>query len=366
MGAFRACRRDTVFLVLLAACVALAFVTDRRLSTWPALVDWSTIAALAGLLVLTHAIDVSGALTIAANRLVATLKTERSLALFLVLASALLATVLTNDVALFALVPLTVKLGARSTAPVARLVVFEAIAVNAGSALTPFGNPQNLFLWRRSGASFVEFVVALAPVVAIAMAVLVLFVLVAFRAKPVTVTKTDAPPPDRRLFVVAALLYVPFLVMTDWHQPVLACALVMALFLGLAPRVVAGIDWLLLVVFALMFVDLRLVAELPVVVRAVAAVDLSDPLRLFAASALASQVISNVPAAILFAESTSDWKTLAWGVSVGGFGVFVGSLANLIALRLLKQRHAWGLFHAYSLPFLAVVAAATGCWIALR
>ncbi|MFC3853866.1 hypothetical protein ACFOSD_13885 [Salinispirillum marinum] len=64
--------------------------------------------------------------------------------------------------------------------------------------------------------------------------------------------------------------------------------------------------------------------------------------------------MSNVPANILLAEFTSDWRTLAWGVSVGGLGFMLGSLANLIALRLARQPGLWKEFHAWSLPLFAV------------
>ncbi|MCH8167003.1 MAG: cell division protein ZapA [Proteobacteria bacterium] len=70
--------------------------------------------------------------------------------------------------------------------------------------------------------------------------------------------------------------------------------------------------------------------------------------------ALLSQVISNVPAAILLEGFTDDWRTLAWGVSVGGFGLAIGSMANIIALRLAREKGLWRDFHCWSLPMLFV------------
>src|SRR6202008_119421 len=93
---------------------------------------------------------------------------ERALALFLVAATALLAMVLTNDVALFVIVPLTLGLRASIELPIVRLVVFEALAANAGSALTPIGNPQNLFLWQFSQESFGAYCLAMLPLFVIA------------------------------------------------------------------------------------------------------------------------------------------------------------------------------------------------------
>ena len=70
--------------------------------------------------------------------------------MFMVLAAALLSTFLTNDVALFIVVPLTITLKRLCEIPVNRLIIFEALAVNAGSLLTPIGNPQNILIWGRS------------------------------------------------------------------------------------------------------------------------------------------------------------------------------------------------------------------------
>lgn len=119
----------------------------------------------------------------------------------------------------------------------------------------------------------------------------------------------------------------------------------------------AQLDWGLLLVFVLMFIDLRLLAGLPVVHDAMQGLRLDQASNLYAASVGPSQLISNVPAAIALAEYSQDWRVLAYGVNVGGFGWMVGSLANLIALRLSGDRRAWLSFHAYAVPALLVAAA---------
>jgi Na+/H+ antiporter NhaD/arsenite permease-like protein len=114
-----------------------------------------------------------------------------------------------------------------------------------------------------------------------------------------------------------------------------------------------------------MFIVLRSVAALPWVHAMVGQLGLTTPLRAFAAGAVLSQGISNVPAAIMLAEFTKDWRALAFGVSVGGFGIAIGSLANLIAVRLSKERGMWLPFHLYSVPFW-LVGAAVGGWLLLH
>ena len=351
-------REDNFFLILLAGLVLLSFIAPGKVARYPSLVDWPTIAALTGLLVLTKGLEVSGSMHRLGHWLIGLMATERATALWLVITAALLSTVLTNDVALFVVVPLTLGVCRITKMPATRLIVFEALAVNAGSALTPIGNPQNLFLWQLSKVSFGEFVLHMLPLVALLMVVLLVLTACVFGNRPIQIHDEAKPAPlDRLLFGVSLALYILFLFATDRHYPGWAVGVVLLVFLLLRPRVLAGVDWGLLLVFVLMFVDLRLLAGLEPVRQLMTGLDLARPKNLYAAGVGASQLISNVPAAIALAEYSSDWRVLAYGVNVGGFGLVVGSLANLIALRMAQDRRAWLSFHFYALPFLVVATA---------
>lgn len=353
----RSLAHDRFFLVLLAGLVVLGVSSPQPVASFPALVDWPTIAALTGLLLLTKGLEVSGALYRLGQALIGLMATERTAALSLVTAAALLSTVLTNDVALFVLVPLTLGVCRLTKMPATRLIVFEALAVNAGSALTPIGNPQNLFLWQLSKVSFGTFVWHMLPLVVLMMAGLLLLTAFVFSAKPVRSGATrPSAPLDRPLFGVSLALYVPFLVATDLHQAGWAVAALLVAFVVLRPRVLAQLDWGLLLVFVLMFIDLRLLAGLTYVREAMRGLGLAQPVHLYFAGIGASQIVSNVPAAIALAEYSKDWRVIAYGVNVGGFGFMVGSLANLIALRLSGDRKAWLSFHGYAIPALLVAA----------
>ena len=363
---FSALRRDALLLILFAVFVLLSAVSPEQIAHYPQRVDWPTIAALAGLLLLTMGLEESGFLQHAAFHVITRMHTERHLALLLVGASALLATVLTNDIALFIVVPLTLGLHGMAALPTARLVIFEALAVNAGSVLTPMGNPQNLFLWHRSGLAFHEFVAAMLPLALILCGLLLVFTALAFRAKRIDTHEDLAPPPlARSMLATSLVLYPAFLVLVDRHQPWWALGIVVAIYLACFREVVKRVDWALLIVFVLMFIDLRTLAQFGWAQELVARIGLAQPERLYVSAVAVSQFISNVPGAILLAEHSADWRTIAWGVNVGGFGLLIGSLANLIALRLLGERRAWFVFHAYSLPFLAVSAALVYAWLFL-
>jgi Na+/H+ antiporter NhaD/arsenite permease-like protein len=351
--------RDPLLLVLAFVLVVLTAVAPHLAGNYVGLIDWDTLGAMAGLLALSKGLELSGALQSLGDGLLGLLHTERTMALGLVTASALLSMLLTNDVALFVLVPLTLGLCRRTALPATRLIIFEALAVNAGSMLTPIGNPQNLFLWQRSGVSSVEFIGHMLPLVTVLMLALLALTAAVFSSrKPLARIDHTHVPMQRGLFAVSLLLYLPFLLAAEMQLSPWAAAIVLVLYLCIQPRVLARLDWSLLLVFALMFIDLRLIADLPAVRQAVAALDLSQPLTLLLTSVLASQIISNVPAAIALAEYTGDWRVLAYGVNIGGFGFMVGSLANLIALRMTGDRRAWWQFHVYALPFLLFALAA--------
>lgn len=351
-------RGDVLLWVLAAAALLFALAEPERVPQFARLIDWPTIAALAGLLLLTQAIEMSGALDALAQRLLGWFSTERRAGLWLVLVAALLSMVVTNDVALFAVVPLTLSLATHAKLPVARLVTFEALAVNAGSCLTPIGNPQNLFLWQSSGASVGQFLAALAPTSGIALAFVLILTALSFPGRTLAIAPRSRPPVERSLLALGAGLYLPFLVLCDLRFANYAAPALIVLTAFARRDVLVRVDWALLLVFILMFIDLRLAAQLPLIRSGLDHAHLGDPRRVWATAVASSQVISNVPAAILMAEYSSDWRAIGSGVSVGGFGLAIGSLANLIALRFVPGKRIWWVFHAYSVPFLLTVAAA--------
>jgi Na+/H+ antiporter NhaD/arsenite permease-like protein len=349
---WRTVSKEPVLAILVVALVLLQLVHPRPWMSLPGLVDWQTVLTLAGLLVLTKAIELSGFLMWAAHRLVHHIHGERALALLLVALAALLSTVLTNDVALFAVVPLALSLHRLAPLPIKRLVIVIALSVNAGSVLTPLGNPQNLFLWQRSDVAFGAFVWALLPLCAALMALLGVVTLAMFRATPLDLSgDVEEHRVDRVLCGVGVIAFAAFVALADAHHAGPALAVLAVGFLLWRREVVLKIDFMLLLIFVLMFIVLRSAAALPTIHAAIAQLGIGTPVRAYAAGAILSQGISNVPAAIVLAEFSKDWRALAYGVSVGGFGIAIGSLANLIAVRLSGEKGMWGPFHLVSIPF---------------
>ncbi|MEI7036122.1 SLC13 family permease [Fulvimonas yonginensis] len=350
--------QEWLLLVFAVLALVLALLDPQPAAAWRRWLQVPTLAGLTGLLVAIQGIRDSGLVQHAAAVLVARTHSLRTLGLLLVTGTAVLSMALTNDVSLFLLVPLTVAIGGMSNLPVLRMVVLEALAVNAGSTLSPIGNPQNLLLWQHGGLSFLQFAWAMLP------AAMVMFTLVAALTWAWLPHDRVALAPealDRRavrggLATLSLGALAAMVVLMEYGQALSGAALLLAVFALVARRSLARLDWLLLLTFAVIFLSLGHLAELPQVHGLLARVDFGQPLHLYLAGILASQLISNVPATVLLLEHARDPVGLAVAVNVGGFGAAIGSLANLIALRLARQPQGLRQLHRVSIPFLLTCA----------
>ncbi len=363
----RRAARDSLLLALLALTLVLAVIDPRAPRAYLGWLDLPTLAGLCGLLVVTEGVRVSGHVQRFAMHLVTRLRSVRALAFALILLAAVLSTLLTNDVALFLVVPLTLAIDRFARIPRQRLVIFEALAVNAGSTFSPIGNPQNLLLWQHSELGFFGYVAALAPTGAVLLIVLLVACRLTFRATPLqlddramSVTATDTPLLAGSMVLLAGMVAA---MQSGFSVP--AALIVLAIGVLFFRRVLRGVDWPLLATFAAMFVGLGHLAALPWVQAHVGALAWHDPGVAFAGGIVLSQGISNVPAAVLLQHYVGDLPLLAAAVNVGGSGLAIGSLANLIALRLDGSRGIGWRFHAWSIPYLLVTAVLAG-WLLLR
>ena len=208
----QALSRDRFFHLLLIIGAGLSLFVPFAPQAWSAAIDWRTIITLSGLMMLTKGVELSGYFDVLGRKMVRRFATERRLALFMVFSAAVLSTFLTNDVALFIIVPLTLTLRKLCEIPVSRLIIFEALAVNAGSLLTPIGNPQNILLWGRSGLSFAAFTWQMAPLALVMMLSLLAVCWFAFPDKKLQYhSGTTGPQWQPRLVWSCLGLYIVFL-----------------------------------------------------------------------------------------------------------------------------------------------------------
>ena len=358
-GRWRALVRDEWMLLLFGALtLALALLDPQPLAKYQGWLQLPTLAGLMGLLIAIQGIRDSGLVQHAAVAVVARAHSMRGLGLLLVAATALLSMVLTNDVSLFLIVPLTLAIGAMSNLPVLRMVVLEALAVNAGSTLSPIGNPQNLLLWQHAQLPFLHFVLAMLPATAVMLVLVAAFTLLWLPRERVELAPDtiDGQVTSRRLGAWSMAALAGMVLLMEYHLAPLGAVMLLLIFALLARSSLAKIVWLLLLTFAAIFLGLGHFTELPLIRQALDQLDFKRPLTLYASGIVASQLISNVPATVLLLNRTPDAIALAVAVNVGGFGVAIGSLANLIALRLARQPQGLRLLHLVSIPFLLVSA----------
>ncbi|MEM6159886.1 SLC13 family permease [Erwinia sp. P6884] len=355
---FRPFLHDRFLHLLILLGLLLAGFSSFSLRELPAAVDWPTIITLCGLLMLTKGIEASGYFNVLGRRLVRRFHHQRSLALFLTFSAALLSTFLTNDVALFILVPLTLSLRRYAALPVSRLIIFEALAVNAGSLLTPIGNPQNILLWRHGDLGFAAFTGQMLPLAAVLVSSLLLLTCVCFSCRRIELTdQHDTSGWQRPLLIASVLLYLLFVVSLEMDRALWGMLAIFAVFLVMARRILLELDWSLLVVFIAMFTNVFLLTRIPALHALPQQITQMSPGSHYLLAVGLSQLISNVPATILLLSTLPANMLLAWAVNIGGFGLLPGSLANIIALRMAKDRRIWWHFHLYSLPMLLWAAA---------
>jgi len=344
--------KEPVLTVLVILIVLFTVLNPENVKNYWSYIDWRTIASLAGLVVITTGAKESGILQSLSKNIVSKASTEKNMALLLVTLSALISTLLTNDITLLVLVPLTISIGKIAEINVEKLVIFETLAVNVGSALTPVGNPQNIFLWHKWGISFIGFCIEMLPAVVICFLILILFTLLSFEDLKLRTGEWEREI-DRNLAAVSLLLLCLFIASLEVGLEFPAFLFVMVFYSLTFREVVKKADWCLILIFVLMFIDVGCIAKTEVIRSAVSSLNLKDAKIVYLTSAAISQVMSNVPASMFMSHFTSDWKAICYGVNVGGNGLIMASLANIISVRYAGNKILVD-FHRYSIIYFLV------------
>ncbi len=262
---------------------------------------------------------------------------SRKLSLMFVLLCFFTSMLVTNDVALLTFVPLSLIALSKMQSEKATIltVVLETVAANMGSMMTPIGNPQNLFLYDEFNLTSSAFLKTLLPSGLIS---LVILVLLTFLIPKESFSTDEAKTAEIKklptacylaLFVVCILSVVriiPDLIL-------LAVAIFTALLVN--RKILLKVDYPLLFTFVCFFVFVGNISRIDAVRDTV-----NELLqgREVLASALLSQVISNVPASVMLAGFTENGKALLLGVNLGGLGTIIASLASLISFQFYRKQ----------------------------
>jgi Na+/H+ antiporter NhaD/arsenite permease-like protein len=276
-----------------------------------------------------NALELSGLLNSLGGRLVNRAGSERKLALFLCLLVFFASALLTNDVVLLGIVPLTIVVGSAADVKLKKLCIFEGIAANSGSLLTPFGNPQNIFISVHYNVPLWDFILVMLPLWLVSLGLLLALVYMQFGKREVRhIHKTGSDRTAAALGIAALVVVILFfgrVLPTVIVAPAVLCLLLSTRKLG---RILKLVDWKLYLLFVLM-------ALATYALLRIYTLQLSG-IALLIGSAGLSQAISNVPAAFIL-SGAADWRLLAIGVDIGGAGTLISSVATVIAYRFIKR-----------------------------
>lgn len=335
-AACRALRAQPVLVVAgVAAVLSMAFVAPS--AAYADYIDVRVLGLLFGLMLCVGGLQRSGFFAWLAHVLVRHCSSLRAVSAVLVMLAFFASMFVTNDVALITFVPLAILVlrAAGCASKLAYVVVLQTIAANMGSMVTPFGNPQNLFLYEAFDIPPLDFMLCLAPYAALAFVLLMICVMFTGSTPMSPRVLSESRAPDARRTAGFAALFA-LCVLAVLHVVPLGIVLVMvcAVSLALDREAFRQVDYALLATFVCFFVFSGNLMHVEGVADAVASALGAYP---FAVALGASQVISNVPAAVLLAPFADTWQPLLLGVDVGGLGTPVASLASLISLNLYRR-----------------------------
>lgn len=369
--AFNFAKKETVLIVaMLLAVISAFFVTPDK--AYASYIDFRTLGLLFSLMTVTEGCKGLGIFERSAKFIISKVNTAFQLSIVLVGLCFFSSMFITNDVSLLTFVPLTLTalstLGESGNKLLIPIVVLQTIAANLGSMLTPIGNPQNLYLFGVSDMKLKDFLVLMLPFTIVAGAMLFLWTLAVCKKSGKLSVKTDITAEnfdtystkDKTKLSGYVLLFVLCLLtvarLIPWQITTL-CALA---FSAIADRnVLKTVDYSLLLTFCGFFIFIGNMGRVEIFRNVLSSI--INGHELFIAVA-ASQIISNVPCAILLSGFTNKLNALIIGTNIGGLGTLIASMASLISYKQICRSHPnikgryFAYFTAANIAFLAVMA----------
>ena len=322
--------------LVIASCLALlsSFFTGLHTSH----IDFNVLMLLFNLMIVVAAFKKLNVLDKISTLILSRCQNTKQLTLGLMLLTFFMAMIITNDVALITFVPLALILVKSTHLDAIKLIVLLTLAANLGSSLTPIGNPQNLYLYSYYHLSPSEFLKITFPLGLMSFALLLVSVL-RDKKEPLQaeLSCTNIEQPTKVLaysFLLGIILMSVFhLIKVEWTF------ILTLLFVLISDRsLFKKVDYALLITFIAFFVFIGNISSIPALTHWMQAMLQTEP-KTYLAGILSSQIISNVPAAILLSTFTPYAKLLLIGVNIGGLGTLIASLASVISYKLFAQTY---------------------------
>ena len=321
--------------------------------------DWKTLTCLFCVLAVVCALRNIKFFTALARKIVRLFKTTRASILALVYITFLGSMLIANDMALLTFLPLGyfVLSSTGKQKYMAFTFIMQNIAANLGGMLTPFGNPQNLYLYTKFAIPTGEFTWTMLPPFCISVALITICCLFV-KKEPLEIADEDVQLPKLRTAIYGVLfalsIVIVFRVIPFW----IGLIVIPLVLLFMDRDALKKVDYGLLLTFVMFFIFSGNMARIEGVRRLFESLLAKNALVV---SALSCQVISNVPSAILLSQFTNDWQALLVGVNIGGVGTLISSLASLITFREYAKHNEGKsgkyllLFSAFNFAFLGVL-----------
>lgn len=375
-------KKETVCCIaFLLAVVSMFFIPPSV--NYFSYIDFRVLALLFSLMAVVRGFSSIGVFTRLGTMLLTHVHSLRMLSALFIFLCFFFSMLITNDVALITFVPFTILVlsMAKQKKFLIPVIVLETIAANLGSMLTPLGNPQNLYLYTISGLSIGAFVRIMLPYSFVSAILLLIFILflpkdtvstataanTANSTNTVTASNTSnviceavkARKNPRILFTAYLILFLLCLLTVLHILPYqIMFLLVLTGFLLLDYRVLKDVDYFLLLTFLCFFIFIGNMKQISLVHELISKLLVHHEVLMGIG---ASQIISNVPAAILLSGFTDDYSALLIGVNLGGLGTLIASLASLISFKFYANsngrdtRRFLGIFTLYNVIFLGVL-----------
>lgn len=351
---------DPVLLAAFAAAMISAlFVPPSK--KYLSYLDMRVLCILLSLMLVVAGLQKAGAFEIVIERMLKLVHNTRTLTAVLVGTCFFSSMLITNDVALITFVPLGIMMltKAQKQKLMIPVIVLQTVAANLGSMLTPLGNPQNLYLYSLSNMTLGQFlrVMAVPSFISFLMLAAMVFMI---KPEPVKLLeKTNEQDTDTGKIIPWIVLFLVCLLAVLRVVPFgAALAAVIVGTLVLDKTIMLRADYGLLLTFAFLFVFIGNIKSIPAVSSTLSSVVRGRELP---TAILLSQIVSNVPAAMLLSKFTFHYTALLIGVNLGGLGTLIASMASLISYRFYvstagaKKGRYFALFTAVNLLLLGVL-----------
>lgn len=325
-------RKDLLFSVSLLLAIVAVIVGRFSIQD----INFKVIATLAGLMLVINGLDNSGILSYFGQILVKKSVSFRQLIRYIVLLSFFSSMFLTNDVAILTLLPIYLRLTKMITNRQAVVLgtVYIIAAANLGSSFFPFGNPQNLFLYSYYNISSLQFFYSTSLLAIISL--VMLLISVQFISKePLNLAITTKHFNHRKAMIYAFLMIIMIAGVFSIIDYLLALIIVATIVLFWQPQLFKNVDYRLLATFAFFFIIVGNLSQSTFLIMWLQKI-FTNSTNTLLGGIFSSQIISNVPAAILLAPFTKFHLPLLLGVNIGGLGTLVASLANLIGYKIIR------------------------------